>query len=611
MKLRRIGGICLGLLALSALALPWPTPAASDGSPFQATLAKDFRVISPDPGPVRRLFEIINAPDRLAVASDSESSQQTAPWQGTHFWSALGLLALATLVSEDLACLAAGAFVAQGALGYAAATGACFVGILVGDLLLVAVGRWAGRQTLKRPPLRWFISADAVRRAETWFAIRGPGLIFASRFMPGTRLPTYVAAGVLRAPWRKFIVWFILACALWTPLLVGAGTLAGRGAQAWWGASGPGGPYVLPGLLLAGWFGVALARNAATWRGRRLLLSRWKRLTGWEFWPMWSVYPPVVVYILWLGLKHRGLTLFTAVNPGIGAGGGVVGESKSEILHGLAGAGERIARWRLLAAGPGAQRHEELQAFIREAALSFPIVLKPDTGERGAGVTIARSDAEAAEKLRDDPAPLIAQAYVPGVEFGLFYWRHPSATNGRLLAITDKRIVAVTGDGTSTLEKLILADRRAVCMARFFLTKFADRLMQIPAAGSQVTLSELGTHCRGALFLDGGHLTTPALIEAVDAVSRTFTGFYFGRYDVRTPSVEALQRGEFTVIELNGVTSEATSIYDPAHTVWHGWRTLCRQWRIAFEIAAENRARGMRPLGFRALIGLLHMRRSA
>ena len=77
-------------------------------------------------------------------------------------------------------------------------------------------------------------------------------------------------------------------------------------------------------------------------------------------------------------------------------------------------------------------------------------------------------------------------------------------------------------------------------------------------------------------------------------VSATFSGFHFGRYDVRTDSAEALQRGEFTVIELNGLSSEATSIYDPKHSVWFGWRTLCRQWRLAFEIGAANRARGAR-----------------
>jgi hypothetical protein len=50
-------------------------------------------------------------------------------------WTLLGL-ALATLASEDLACIAAGLLVAQGAISFPAATAACLAGILVGDLAL-------------------------------------------------------------------------------------------------------------------------------------------------------------------------------------------------------------------------------------------------------------------------------------------------------------------------------------------------------------------------------------------------------------------------------------------------------------------------------------------
>jgi len=64
---------------------------------------------------------------------------------------------------------------------------------------------------------------------------------------------------------------------------------------------------------------------------------------------------------------------------------------------------------------------------------------------------------------------------------------------------------------------------------------------------------------------------------------------------VRSESVEAFRRGRFRVIELNGVTSEATSIYDPRHGLVHAYRTLFAQWRLAFAIGAENRERGVRP----------------
>ena len=531
------------------------------------------------------------------LQSALDAAAEGGPW-------ALAALAVATLVSEDLACIAAGLLVAQGSLEFAAAVGACFVGIFSGDLLLVGLGRSFGRSALGAAPLRWWVSADAVQRAERWFAWRGPSLIFVSRFMPGTRLPTYVAAGVLRAPLGPFLGWFALACALWTPLLVGAAVVFGEVAlryfRTWTNA--------VPALLAAGLLALLTIRLAvalSTWRGRRLLLSRWRRLTRWEFWPMWAVYPPVVVYILWLGVRHRCLTLFTVANPGIAAGGGLAGESKSSILAGLARAGDAVARWTLIAPGSPAVRTVAVDEFMRRSALTFPVVLKPDVGERGAGVVIARDRATVERTLRDGPGPMIAQAYVPGVEFGVFYLRRPSAAGGEIFSVTAKHLVSVTGDNRRTLEELILADDRAVCMAEFFIQKHTARLDDIPAAGESVTLSELGTHSRGALFLDGTHLVTPALTSAVEGISRAHDGFYFGRYDVRAASLEAFQRGEFTVIELNGLTSEATSIYDPKYSVWFGWRVLCRQWRLAFAIGEENRVRGKNPLTVREVWGLI------
>ncbi len=191
---------------------------------------------------------------------------------------------------------------------------------------------------------------------------------------------------------------------------------------------------------------------------------------------------------------------------------------------------------------------------------------------------------------------VLIQEYVPGHEFGVFYYRRPGEQKGRIFSITDKRLPVVRGDGIQTLERLILGDRRAICMADHYLAQQADQLERVPAPGEQVRLVELGTHCRGAIFLDGRSVHSDALERAIDAISRCFRGFYFGRYDIRARDVESLKRGEgFKVIELNGVTSEATHIYDPRIGLLKAYRTLFEQWRLAFEIGSLNRERGARP----------------
>jgi hypothetical protein len=316
-------------------------------------------------------------------------------------------------------------------------------------------------------------------------------------------------------------------------------------------------------------------------------------------------YPPVFLYVLYLSVKYRGLTVFTSCNPGIVASG-FVGESKFDILKRLSGGGEAMLRFALISKGNADQRVEKAKIFLKRAGLKFPVVLKPDAGQRGSGVAVIRSDEELSDYLTNKTYDTIIQEYAEGKEFGVFYYRHPKEPTGHIFSITEKRLPVLVGDGVQTLEHLILSDDRAVCMADFYARKNAERLEKILANGESVQLVELGTHCRGAIFLDESAAITPALTETIDRISKAFEGFYFGRYDIRTPSVEDLMAGRnLKIVELNGVSSEATHIYDPKLSLFQAYRVLFEQWKIAFEIGSENRARGCKPATAGELIRFL------
>ncbi len=544
------------------------------------------------------------AADRLAAAAEPFDWRRHGGRDASREVGAAVLLGAATLASEDLACISGGLLVARGALGFTAATLGCLGGIFVGDGLLFLAGRWLGARALRRRPWCWLVSEARVARCAALFRRRGAALVLMARFLPGLRLPTYFAAGAVGMPAGRFFAYFALAAALWTPLLVGVSALAGERILGWVERLGNHGWMVAVGGIVAVWGGSRLALALATRRGRRLLLGWWRRRTRWEFWPAWMIYPPIAVHGLWLGLRHRGFTVFTAANPGMPLGG-LAGESKAAILGAFPEGTPEIARFAVLEAGTEVEaRLAVLDAFMARAGLGFPVVLKPDVGERGQGVGIIHDRTEAAAHLRRDPGVVIAQEYVEGREFGLFYARLPSEPRGRILSVTAKHLIGVRGDGRRTLEELILDDPRAVCMAPFFLRRFAARLGEIPPEGEEVRLAPLGTHCRGACFTDGREeVWSPLLEERLDALSRRFEGFYFGRYDVRTPSAAALrERGEFKVLELNGVSSESTHLYDPRNSLFRGWHILVTQWRLAFRIGAENRARGHRPAGAREIL---------
>jgi len=535
-------------------------------------------------------------PDRLAAAARPFDPRSLPKIEGFALVIVILLIMGATLVSEDLTCIATGLMIARGTIGFLPGTVACFLGIFFGDLLVFLAGRTLGRAVLGRAPLSWFLSPEAVALSSQWVEQQGAALVFMTRLLPGTRLPSYFAAGMLRTSLARFTLYFFIACALWTPLLVGFSAAFGEAAQQVLTVfQRKAFLYLLvTGLVL--FLALKLVIPLFTYRGRRLLLSRWRRLTRWEFWPRWAFYPPVVLYILWLALRHRSLTVFTAANPAI-PGGGFVGESKAGILRGLASAGDVVAGWELLPVTlPAADRAARVHAFRERLGLGWPVVLKPDVGERGSGVAIVRSEGEVRGYLEATRSDTLVQQFVPGQEFGVFYIRHPGEERGTIFSITDKRLLTLTGDGRRNLQDLILQDERAVCMAPLHFRRHAARLTAVPAAGEPVPLVELGTHCRGAVFLDGEWVRTPALERAIDELSRRFEGFYFGRYDIRTTDLTEFQQGRgFRVLELNGATAEATSIYDPTNRIGAAYRTLFTQWRLLFEVGAANIARGARP----------------
>lgn len=509
----------------------------------------------------------------------------------------------ATFISEDAACLTAGAFAAQGKMSFALALTACFAGIFVGDILLYWIGRVFGRSILQTRFFSRFVSENSIRKASAWLDRRGAEAVFISRFITGLRLPTYLAAGFLRTDFLKFTFYFLLATAVWTPLLVGTTAFAGQILF----------PHNAILLAIFAFIGLRLIFKFSSWKNRRLFIGRLKRIRGWEFWSLHVFYFPVVVYVLGQAIKHRHLTVFTCANPAILAGG-FIGESKDEIYNRLqkssAAAEFLLPHVILTSERSDGEKMRQAEQFIDEHKLHFPLVLKPNAGERGKDVKIVKDFEELQGQLKQVRQDYILQEFAVGVEAGVFYYRFPGQEKGRIFSITEKRFPAVTGDGQATLETLILRDKRAVCLADSYFAQNFDRLDYVPAEGEELRIIDIGTHSRGAIFLDGEWLKTDILEKKIDEICRGFNGFYFGRFDLRAGSFADLQRAEnFKIIELNGVTSESTNIYDPKFSLLDAYRILFRQWRIACSIGAENLKLGVQPTSVSDLVRLIFGKR--
>ncbi len=362
-----------------------------------------------------------------------------------------------------------------------------------------------------------------------------------------------------------------------------------------------------------------LIRAAPTRTGRIRLRTSLGKWLHHEWWPSSVMYLPLLPWFIRLSIRHRSPFAWTAANPGVGPAEGLRGESKSGMLRGL-GQGPRVLAHVVIEPHPDAKaRADRARACMSETGPlgSFPIIVKPDAGERGRDVTLVRTDAELDEAFRRIPAPAMLQRYHPGpVEAGIFWIRHletvgheetAGAPQGFIFAITRKTLPEVVGDGRATLRTLVERHPRYRRQMATHASRFGARLEAwTPAAGERVLLTETGNHIKGCLFEDGADLITPELEARVDELSRNFRGprgepHDFGRFDVRATGEEALKAGDFSVIELNGMTSEATNLYDPGRSTLWAYSILYRQWEYAFALGAARTKQGSRVLTWREL----------
>ncbi len=318
-----------------------------------------------------------------------------------------------------------------------------------------------------------------------------------------------------------------------------------------------------------------------------------------DYAPGFALYALHVPYSLYLACKHRGVFLPAIANPSI-LTGGMAGESKTD-LYGLVGpyARQFFAPFVTVRAG------EALDAVRTELAtggIGFPLVAKPDIGRNGRGVRIMHDEAELGRYLATFPREvrMVLQKYIADEgEAGVFYVRKPSETHGRITSLTLKYFPRIEGDGVSTVRELILRQPRPSSVRELYLRRNKRFLDTVLPKGETRRLASVGNYVRGAIFMDGADFITPEMTAAFDRISKDIKDFHYGRFDVRFSDLNDLALGKgFTLLEYNGASSEPTHVYAPRMSLWAVYRDVLAHWRLAYEIGAEQRARGVPPVSF-------------
>ena len=298
--------------------------------------------------------------------------------------------------------------------------------------------------------------------------------------------------------------------------------------------------------------------------------------------------------------------------------------------------------------------HQSPDAIVQnmiDAGIEFPIVAKPDRGERGWAVQIIHNQQQLTHYRQRVQVPFLIQSYITyPLELSIFYYRHPLQHSGVITSVTMKKLLTITGNGISTIGQLIASDNRSLLQMKTLANREKIDMGKVLPKDEEMVLVPYGNHVRGAMFLNYNHIIDSQLTQTFDSISHQIDGFYFGRFDIRCSSIEELKQGKnisilelngamflnynhiidnqltqtfdsishqidgfyfgrfdircssieelkqgknISILELNGAGAEPAHIYHPGFSFWEAQLVLARHYKMMYRAAIENKKRGI------------------
>ncbi|HEX2426543.1 MAG TPA: DedA family protein [Gaiellaceae bacterium] len=162
------------------------------------------------------------------------SFDQIADWVSGAWWSyfvifgAAAVDAFFPLVPSETVVIIGGNLSASGDLNLPLVILAAAAGAVLGDNISFGIGSLVGERTVKK----WFSGEKSQQRlewAERMLDQRGAYIIVIARFIPGGRTAVTFSAGYIPTfPWRRFIVYDVVAGCIWASYAALLGYFGGK-----------------------------------------------------------------------------------------------------------------------------------------------------------------------------------------------------------------------------------------------------------------------------------------------------------------------------------------------------------------------------------------------
>lgn len=321
-------------------------------------------------------------------------------------------------------------------------------------------------------------------------------------------------------------------------------------------------------------------------------------------WPFYLVYSPLVLVWAYFTIRTGRFWYFSPVNPSLEFSG-FEGETKKEMFDLL----DKAVYPNTIYIQPH-QPFDEVVQQMKEAGLVYPVAVKPDIGTKGLCFRKIENETELKKYHQTLPVDYLIQDMIEWpLELSLFYVRYPNQEKGKITGLIAKEYMQVVGNGKSNLLSLIQAHPKAQHFETELKLKHATNLNNIIPAGETYLLSITGNHNRGARFINLQEEIDEQLLQVFDRISSDKTDFYYGRYDIKTTSLNDLRQGKnISILEFNGVGAEPNHIYDCGMSYWQALKVIAIHWNHMYRIGKLNHQKGVPYYGF--IRGFLHLRKA-
>lgn len=132
---------------------------------------------------------------------------------------------------EEVAIIA-GAVLSAGdkpVLDWRLALGSLLIGAILGDCVMYLIGRYFGRRLLTQNRFwKRLITPERESRVEALLAKHGVKVLLGARFLIGVRGPMYITAGILKVPFKRFVLADLFCASLVVTLFFGLTYMYGK-----------------------------------------------------------------------------------------------------------------------------------------------------------------------------------------------------------------------------------------------------------------------------------------------------------------------------------------------------------------------------------------------